>query len=148
MEEFEVYTDGACSGNPGPGGWGFVYIDTKKDASMFSNSGGESATTNNRMELLAVISALGLYIKCPHTLTVVTDSKYVMQGMTEWIINWKKNNWIGSNKKPVKNKDLWLRLDEACSHRPNLKWRWVKGHAGNKWNEEADRLSVEAIPKA
>jgi ribonuclease HI len=146
MKQVYVYTDGACSGNPGPGGWGWIMVDEKNDG-FHRGSGGEKNTTNNRMELMAVIDALGIWLKTPHELTIITDSKYVMQGMTEWIVGWKKRNWVGSNKKPVKNRDLWERLDALCAQRPGLKWKWVKGHSGDKWNEEVDQLAVSAIPK-
>lgn len=162
-----IYTDGACSGNPGPGGWGFVYvvpmwrtddIGTPTEPLMVdgkqlwvhttTGKGGEKDTTNNRMELLAVINGLHhIRSRTDYDLTVVTDSKYVLQGITEWIKGWKSKGWIGSNKKPVKNRDLWERLDALSGQFSNLKWKWVKGHAGNQFNEMADELSVAAIPK-
>ena len=145
MLQVQIYTDGACSGNPGPGGYGWIMV--ADDKVLHQGSGGEKDTTNNRMEMMAVIEALKLWLKTPHELTVVTDSKYVLQGMTEWIEGWKKRNWIGSNKKPVKNQDLWKELDALCAQRPGLKWKWVKGHSGNTWNEAVDQLAVSAIPK-
>ena len=145
MLQVQIYTDGACSGNPGPGGYGWITV--ADDKVLHQGSGGEKDTTNNRMEMIAVIEALKLWLKTPHELTVVTDSKYVLQGITEWIEGWKKRNWIGSNKKPVKNQDLWKELDTLCAQRPGLKWKWVKGHSSNTWNEAVDQLAVSAIPK-
>ncbi len=137
MPRIEIFTDGACSGNPGAGGWGAIlrYKDTEKEL-----SGGEAETTNNRMELTAVIEALkALKTRC--TITLYTDSRYVMDGINEWMPNWKKNNWKTSNKKsPVKNIDLWQQLDELVS-RHEIIWRWVKGHAGHPENERVDRLA-------
>jgi ribonuclease HI len=136
----KIYTDGACRGNPGPGGWGalLVYGDSQKE--MY---GGESATTNNRMELLAAIEALKTLKRDCH-LTLYTDSQYVRKGITEWIENWKRRNWRTAAKKPVKNVDLWQALDEQVS-RHDIKWVWVKGHAGNAGNEAADRLANRGI---
>ena len=146
-EPIVVYTDGACSGNPGRGGWGAVIL---VDGTEHPMSGGEKLTTNNRMELLAAIEALEAVIDDRHWRTrkvcVVSDSQYVKNGIQTWIKNWKKNGWRTSNKEPVKNKDLWLELDEAVS-RLEIEWRWVKGHAGNKYNEMCDRLAVEAGQK-
>ncbi len=138
----EIYTDGACSGNPGPGGWG-VFIKLKDES--IELSGGEEETTNNRMELMAAIKALE-YFDNKSEIILYTDSNYVKDGITKWISNWKKNNWKTSNKKPVKNKDLWIRLDEAISEK-NINWRWVKGHAGNEGNEQADYLARSALEK-
>ena len=135
-----IYTDGACSGNPGPGGWGafLSYNGTEREL-----SGGEPDTTNNRMELMAAIVALET-LKRPCQVTLYTDSKYVMQGITEWIARWKKNGWRTAAKKPVKNDDLWRRLDEALTpHR--VDWQWVKGHAGDPGNERADQLARDAV---
>ena len=147
QEDIVVYTDGACSGNPGRGGWGAVIIVDGKEHQM---SGGEKLTTNNRMELMAAIEALEAIIDDRHwrnrKVCVVSDSQYVKNGIQTWIKNWKKNGWRTSNKEPVKNKDLWLELDEAVS-RLEIEWRWVKGHAGNKYNEMCDRLAVEAGQK-
>ncbi|MBQ7659776.1 MAG: ribonuclease HI [Alphaproteobacteria bacterium] len=133
----EIYTDGACSQNPGVGGWAAVlrYKDVQKEI-----SGGALETTNNRMELTAVIEALkALKTRC--NITLYTDSKYVMSGITEWLVNWKKNNWKTANKKnEVKNIDLWQTLDELCA-KHEIRWVWVKGHAGNPLNERVDELA-------
>jgi len=136
-----VYTDGACSGNPGPGGWGalLVYGDTEKEL-----SGGEAATTNNRMELTAVIMALEA-LKKPCTVIIHTDSKYVMDGMTKFMTSWLARGWKTADRKPVKNQELWERLNEAI--RPHkVTWTWVKGHNGHPENERVDQLAVAAIP--
>lgn len=147
QEPIVVYTDGACSGNPGRGGWGAVIIVDGKEHPM---SGGEKLTTNNRMELMAAIEALEAVLEerkwRTRKVCVVSDSQYVKNGIQTWIKNWKKNGWRTSNKEPVKNKDLWLELDEAVS-KLDIEWRWVKGHAGNKYNEMCDRLAVEAGQK-
>ena len=136
--KFKIYTDGACSGNPGKGGWAAIILDS--DLNQTSISGSESNTTNNRMELLAAIMALKK-IKKKSDITIFTDSKYVKDGITDWIKKWKLNSWKSSNKKPVKNKDLWIKLDNSClKHR--VTWRWVKAHAGNKYNSLADKLAV------
>ena len=135
-----IYTDGACSGNPGKGGWG-AYIEAEN--SVEELSGYENSTTNNRMELTAVIKSLE-YIQNPVEINIFTDSKYVMDGINTWIKNWKKNNWKTSNKKPVKNKDLWEKLDSLTINQ-KIKWTWVKGHNGNIGNEKADFLATEAI---
>ena len=146
-DEIVVYTDGACSGNPGRGGWGAVVL---ADGAEKQLSGGEKLTTNNRMELIAAIEALEFIIENRswrgRRVTVVSDSQYVKNGIQQWIIAWKKNGWRTSNKEPVKNKDLWLELDEAVQLlKPD--WRWVKGHAGNKYNEICDQLAVAAAKK-
>jgi ribonuclease HI len=136
----DIWTDGACSGNPGPGGWGAVlrYGDTEKEL-----SGAEAATTNNRMELMGAISALEA-LKRETKVTLHTDSKYVMDGVTKWIHGWKKNGWKTADKKPVKNEDLWKRLDAAnASH--DVTWKWVKGHADDVMNNRADELARNAI---
>jgi ribonuclease HI len=135
-----IYTDGACSGNPGPGGWGAVllYGDKRKEI-----CGGELATTNNRMELMAAIRALEALTK-PCQVELHTDSKYVQQGIREWIHNWKKRGWLTADKKPVKNDDLWKRLDQARA-RHNVDWRWIKGHAGHELNERADALARQGL---
>lgn len=136
-----AYTDGACSGNPGPGGWGVLMIALEgaqvvKERTL---NGGEAHTTNNRMELLAAISALEALTR-DSALTIVTDSAYVKNGVTEWIHGWKRNGWRTSGKDPVKNVDLWQRLD-AAQARHKVTWRWIKGHAGHTENERADELA-------
>jgi ribonuclease HI len=133
----KVYTDGACKGNPGPGGWGALIINNSEKKEIY---GGENETTNNRMELSAVIEALKAIDSQACPLTIFTDSTYVLKGMTEWIKGWKNNNWIASNKKPVKNKDLWLILDSLVSLY-KIEWIWVKGHSGHPENERADYLA-------
>ena len=140
--KIRIYTDGACSGNPGKGGWGALIQENDDETKI---SGSAMNTTNNRMELTAVIKALEFYEK-PEEIEIFTDSKYVMQGITEWIKNWKNNQWKTSQKKDVKNKDLWLLLDFA-SEKHNIEWNWVKGHAGNYGNEIADKLATQAILK-
>ena len=139
-KEAIVYTDGACSGNPGPGGWGATI---KIGDETFEIFGGEDKTTNNRMELIAAIKALE-YLNENHKITLYTDSNYVKDGITKWIFNWKKNNWKTSTKKPVKNSDLWIQLDEIQNKR-EVKWNWIKGHAGNLGNERADELARMGI---
>ena len=140
--EYIIYTDGACSGNPGPGGWGAVILDQKKKQDNIS--GKEKITTNNRMELMAAIKALE-YIDQNDEIILFTDSNYVKDGITKWIHNWKKNNWKTAAKKPVKNSDLWERLDTLHSKR-NVVWRWVKGHSGHPGNERADELARMGMP--
>ena len=136
----DIYTDGACSGNPGKGGWG-VYIENKGEIKQLNGS--ELKTTNNRMELTAVIKALE-YFEKGENINLYTDSKYVMDGITTWIKKWKKNNWKTSQKQPVKNRDLWEILDFLKdSH--NISWKWVKGHENNHGNEQADFLATSAI---
>ena len=135
--KFKIYTDGACSGNPGKGGWAAVILDGKNQSSI---SGSENKTTNNRMELMAPIMALKK-IKTSSEITIYTDSRYVKDGITEWIKKWKLNDWKGSNKKPVKNKDLWVKLDNCCQ-KHDVSWKWVKAHAGNKLNNLVDELAV------
>ena len=135
-----IYTDGACSGNPGPGGWGAVMISGAHRKEIW---GGELATTNNRMELMAAIQALET-LKKPCEVELHTDSKYVQQGIHEWIHGWKRRGWLTADKKPVKNEDLWRRLDEA-RQRHDVQWRWVKGHAGHELNERADALARRGI---
>ena len=135
--KFKIYTDGACSGNPGKGGWAAIILDGLNQSSI---SGNESNTTNNRMELMAPIMALKK-IKKKSDITILTDSKYVKDGITDWIKKWKQNNWKSSNKKPVKNKDLWVKLDNSCQ-KHKITWKWVKAHAGNKYNNLADELAV------
>ncbi|MCA3630982.1 MAG: ribonuclease HI [Methylobacterium sp.] len=140
MEAVEIWTDGACSGNPGPGGWGAILIYGEVQKEM---SGAEPETTNNRMELQAAIAALSA-LKRPCKVILHTDSQYVKGGITGWIFGWKKNGWRTADKKPVKNVDLWQALDEAI-RRHEIEWRWVKGHAGSELNERADELAREAI---
>ena len=138
MAELYAYTDGACSGNPGPGGWGALLIarDGDKVVKERALSGGEADTTNNRMELLAAISALETLGRAT-AITIVTDSAYVKDGITSWIHGWKKRGWKTSANKPVKNEDLWRRLDSAVAQH-QVRWEWVKGHAGHVENERAD----------
>ena len=131
-----MYTDGACRGNPGPGGWGVVLRYKGKEKSLH---GGEAETTNNRMEMMAAIQGLESLTR-PCKVKLTTDSKYVMQGITEWIVGWKKNGWKNSAKQPVKNVDLWQRLDQARSVH-EVQWCWVKGHSGHPENERADELA-------
>ena len=138
--KIKIYTDGACSGNPGKGGWGALIQENDNEKKL---SGSELNTTNNRMELTAVIKALEHYDEA-REIEVFTDSKYVMQGITEWIKNWKSNHWKTSQKKDVKNKDLWVLLD-SVSAKHDIKWSWVKGHAGDYGNEIADKLATQAI---
>ena len=140
MKALEIYTDGACRGNPGAGGWG-VYLLYKNEKKEFY--GGKLNTTNNQMELTAAIEGLKV-LKEPCKVKLYTDSKYVMDGINNWIANWKKNNWKTANKKDVKNKDLWIELDaETCKH--EIEWIWVKGHSGNIGNEKADALANMGI---
>ena len=141
MPDLFAYTDGACSGNPGPGGWGVLMLARDGDTVLRTRElqGGEAETTNNRMELLAAISALEA-LKRPSAITVVTDSAYVKNGVTTWIHGWKRNGWRTSGKKSVKNVDLWQRLDEAQA-RHRVTWEWIKGHAGHPENERADELA-------
>ncbi len=141
MPELFAFTDGACSGNPGPGGWG-VLLQAKEGETVVKERelrGGEAATTNNRMELLAAISALEA-LERPSGITIVTDSAYVKNGIQGWIDGWKRNGWKTAAKKPVKNVDLWERLDEA-RRRHRVNWEWIKGHAGHPENERADELA-------
>ncbi len=141
MTELFAYTDGACSGNPGPGGWGVLMraIDDGKIVKERELMGGEADTTNNRMELLAAINALEV-LERPSTITIITDSAYVKNGVTSWIHGWKRNGWKTSAKKPVKNAELWRRLDQAQT-RHDVTFEWVKGHAGHEENEHADELA-------
>lgn len=138
----EIFTDGACSGNPGPGGWGAVLRFRGKERELF---GGESETTNNRMELMAAIRALEA-LKRPVTARLYTDSKYVRDGITEWLPRWKERGWKTAGKKPVKNVDLWQRLEKALE-RHTIDWRWVKGHAGHPENERADELARRGVSR-
>ena len=141
MPDLHAYTDGACSGNPGPGGWGVLLRATQGDEILKEKelSGGEANTTNNQMELMAAISALESLTR-PSQITIVTDSTYVKNGVTQWIHGLKRNGWKTAAKKPVKNADLWQRLDAAQS-RHSVTWEWVKGHAGHPENERADELA-------
>ena len=139
----EIFTDGACSGNPGPGGWGAILRWRGVEKEL---SGAESPTTNNRMELMAAIGALEA-LKRPSAVTLYTDSRYVHDGITRYLKNWQKNGWRTADKKPVKNVDLWQRLDQAL-HAHEVHWRWVKGHAGHPENERADALARGAIAAA
>ncbi|SNX72893.1 ribonuclease HI [Cereibacter ovatus] len=145
MTELFAYTDGACSGNPGPGGWGVLMLARDGETVVKERTlrGGEPLTTNNRMELLAAISALEALARAAE-ITVVTDSAYVKNGVTTWIHGWKKNGWKTADRKPVKNDDLWKRLDEAQA-RHKVTWRWIKGHAGHAENERADELAREGM---
>ena len=139
----KIYTDGSCKGNPGIGGWGALLVHNEQSIEIFD---GELETTNNRMELKAVIEALNHATSMNDDVQIYTDSSYVQKGIQEWILNWKKNGWRSSNKKPVKNQDLWQELDTLNS---NLKvdWFWVKGHAGHPGNERADFLANEGVKK-
>ncbi len=149
--EILIYTDGGCSGNPGPGGWGYVVLDGGQpavSAILDKRWGAEAGTTNNRMELLAVINAFEWLRDragfAPKSVTVYTDSQYVQKGISQWIVSWKRNGWRTASKDPVKNRDLWMRLDELTAlFTPE--WRWVKGHAGNEYNEICDAMTQEAI---
>jgi len=145
MTDLFAYTDGACSGNPGPGGWGVLMIARDGETVLKERtlSGGEALTTNNRMELMAAISALEALSR-PSDITVVTDSAYVKNGVSEWIHGWKRNGWKTSTNKPVKNSDLWQRLDAARSPH-KVTWQWIKGHAGHAENERADELARHAM---
>jgi len=140
MDEVVIYTDGACSGNPGPGGWGVLMQFGEHEREL---KGGEPSTTNNRMELLAAIEALEA-LKRPCMVNLHTDSTYLRDGITKWIVNWKRNGWKTAAKKPVKNVDLWLRLEEAIA-RHEINWHWVKGHAGDPGNEAADALARQGL---
>ena len=135
-----VFTDGACRGNPGPGGWGALIIDDKEEFSLW---GGEKDTTNNQMEMTAAIKALE-YFKESSNISLTTDSNYVKDGIEKWISGWKKNGWKTAAKKPVKNKELWMRLDQLVQFH-NVSWNWVKGHSGHKENEIADELANRGI---
>ncbi len=140
MQEITIYTDGACKGNPGPGGWGAWLVSGVHDKAMY---GGEPQTTNNRMELTAVIQALAV-LKARSRVELFLDSEYVRQGITSWIHNWKRRGWRTADGKPVKNEDLWRRLDElAQAH--EVRWHWVRGHAGHPGNERADALANRGV---
>ena len=140
MKKVEIFTDGACRGNPGPGGWGALLRYNNNEKMLF---GGENHTTNNRMELRAAIEGLNA-LKSPCDVVLTTDSEYVRKGITEWMLNWKNNNWRTSSKKPVKNADLWRMLDLARD-KHTIEWEWVKGHSGHRENEIADELANKGI---
>ena len=140
MNEVTIYTDGACSGNPGKGGWGAILIYAKEKKYM---SGSKQLTTNNQMELTATIEALKAILK-PSNIALYTDSQYVKNGITSWIFNWKKNGWKTANKKPVANKDLWIELEKYVDFH-SVSWFWVKGHSGDHYNGIADELAVKAM---
>ena len=140
MPNIEIYTDGACRGNPGPGGWGALLVFGDKEKLI---QGADTHTTNNRMELLAAIEGLEA-LKHPSQVTLTTDSQYVRQGITQWILGWKRNGWKTSQKKPVKNQDLWMRLD-AATNIHEINWQWVKGHSGHPENERVDQAANDAI---
>ncbi len=140
VDEVEIYTDGACRGNPGPGGWGAILRCGRNERELY---GGEQATTNNRMELMAAIAGLEA-LKRPCRVRLVTDSQYVMKGITEWLDGWKRKGWKTAARKPVKNEDLWRRLDRALE-RHSVSWQWVRGHSGHPENERADALANRAI---
>jgi ribonuclease HI len=141
-ESVEIYSDGACRGNPGPGGWGALLRYRGKEKELW---GGEAATTNNRMELMAVIRSLEA-LKRPSRVRLYTDSLYVMKGISQWIHTWKRKGWRTADKKPVKNVDLWQELD-ALAGKHQVEWHWVKGHAGHPENERADALANKGIPQ-
>ena len=140
MDRVEIFTDGACSGNPGPGGWGAILRYKGNEKEIF---GGEADTTNNRMEMMAAISALEALKRSSHV-DLTTDSSYVKDGITKWIHGWKKRGWKTADKKPVKNMDLWQRLEKALE-RHEVEWHWVKGHAGHPENERADELARQGV---
>jgi len=146
LNEVTIYTDGACKGNPGPGGWGVLMRSA--DGTEKEMFGGERETTNNRMEMMAVIQALTA-LKRPCAVTLHIDSQYVLKGMTEWLSGWKAKGWKTAAKQPVKNVDLWQRLDELVAHQGHrIDWRWVKGHAGDPGNERADALANCGVEQA
>jgi ribonuclease HI len=140
VEAVEIYTDGACRGNPGPGGWGVVLRYKAKEKTLY---GGEALTTNNRMELMAAIAGLEA-LKRPSKVRLTTDSQYVKRGITEWLVDWKRRGWKTADRKPVKNVDLWQRLDEVVN-KHQVSWHWVRGHTGHVENERADALANQAI---
>jgi ribonuclease HI len=151
IDQVLVFTDGGCSGNPGPGGWAYVIVDGSNGTSgavLAELWGAEPVTTNNRMELSAAVAALEKVLGdrdlADARITVYTDSQYVQKGISTWVVSWKRNGWRTAAKEPVKNKELWVKLDELASRRP-IDWRWVKGHAGHEYNERCDRMTQEAI---
>ena len=139
--KIEIYTDGACRGNPGPGGWGALLVFGDREKELY---GAEAETTNNRMELLAAINALESLRHDRYPIVLTTDSRYLMDGITKWLAGWKKRDWKTANRQPVKNEDLWRRLDELVS-RFDIEWRWVRGHSGHAGNERVDALANRAI---
>jgi ribonuclease HI len=142
MDKVEIHTDGACRGNPGPGGWGAILRAGNHEKEIY---GAEAQTTNNRMELMAAIRALET-LKHPCTVSLTTDSEYLRKGITEWLPDWKRRGWKTAAKKPVKNIDLWQRLEQATlAHQHQIEWHWIKGHAGHPDNERADQLANRAI---
>jgi len=143
MKSVEIYTDGACRGNPGPGGWGAILRHGSHEKTL---CGGEAETTNNRMELMAAIQALEA-LKTPCDVTLYTDSVYVRSGITEWLEGWRRRGWKTAAKKPVKNQELWQRLD-AAAQRHDINWQWVRGHSGNAGNERADQLANQGLEQA
>lgn len=143
MKQVEIFTDGACKGNPGPGGWGVLLRRGQHEKELF---GGEADTTNNRMEMTAVIRGLTALIE-PCQVTIYTDSRYVIDGMTKWIHGWQKRGWINASKKPVRNADLWHELIEAVTAH-DITWEWVRGHSGHPENERVDRLASDAAERA
>ena len=144
MKKVEIFTDGACKGNPGPGGWGALLRMGRHEKEL---SGGEPQTTNNRMEMTAVIEALRA-LKGPVAARVHTDSQYVQKGISEWIHGWKRNGWKTADRKPVKNVDLWQKLDALVAGGPHrIQWHWVRGHAGHEGNERADALANRGVPR-
>ena len=145
IERVDLYTDGACSGNPGPGGWGVVLRYGDHERELY---GKDPTTTNNKMELMAVIEGLAALTRPIPVVRVYTDSTYVLKVITEWMRGWKRNGWMTSAKKPVKNADLWQRLDSECSRHGEVQWEWVKGHAGHPENERADKLACKGRDEA
>lgn len=143
MKQVEIFTDGACKGNPGPGGWGVLLRRGQHEKEL---SGGEADTTNNRMEMTAVLRGLTALIEPCHV-TIYTDSRYVIDGMTKWIHGWQKRGWINASKKPVRNADLWHELIEAVTAH-DITWEWVRGHSGHTENERVDRLASDAAERA
>jgi len=141
IDGVQIFTDGACSGNPGPGGWAAILRHGKSEKEL---SGGDSMTTNNRMELTAVIEGLRA-LKKPTPVTIYTDSKYVMEGASNWLIGWKSRGWKTASREPVKNEDLWRALDDEMKKHPVVGWEWVRGHSGHSENERADQLARSAI---
>lgn len=139
-DQVEIFSDGACKGNPGVGGWGVLLVYKGAERELW---GGEANTTNNRMELMAAIQGLAV-LKRPCQIKLMTDSKYVMQGITEWLPNWKKRNWLTAARQPVKNADLWQVLDQEVS-RHQVQWQWVRGHSGHPGNERADQLANRGV---
>ncbi|WP_190821737.1 ribonuclease HI [Saccharopolyspora pogona] len=144
-DRVDLYTDGACSGNPGPGGWGVVLRYGDHERELY---GKDAATTNNKMELMAVIEGLAALTRPMPTVRIYTDSTYVLKGITQWMHGWKRNGWLTSAKQPVKNADLWQRLDSECARHGDVQWEWVKGHNGHPENERADRLACQGRDEA